>query len=129
MNSPINLDLEAVGHQLQHQLNSSDDLYIQLNAVRNWINQHMENYELYLEDVWNEKVDGETHFEYILRSKDTLNETEVLGYDVYLNHQDAKGVWHLDEYVKTIRLIGDSQPLLDFIQQNTPIIFKSSSAK
>jgi hypothetical protein len=100
-------------------LASSSDIYVQLNAIRDWVNAHYPDFELYLEDVWNERTDGETHFEYILRSRHTLNETELLGYDIYKNHQDAKGIWHLDEYVSSVRFLDDPLPLLDFIGQNT----------
>lgn len=103
---------------LENQLNASPDRYLQLNNLRDWINQNCPEFELYLEDVWNEKVPGETHFEYILRSKKTYNESDVLGYDVYKNHQDAKGVWHLDEYVKTVRLLEDPTPLVAFMEAN-----------
>lgn len=100
-------------------LASSDDIYVQLNALRDWVNANYPDFELYLEDVWNERTPGETHFEYILRSRITLNETDVLGYDIYKNHQDAKGVWHLDDYVKSVRVIDDPSELIAFIQENT----------
>ena len=103
---------------IQEQLNCSPDIYVQLNALRDWVNSHYPDFELYLEDVWNEKVEGETHFEYILRSRVTLNETELLGYDVYHNHRDAKGVWHLDDYQYSVRLIQDPHVILDFIAAN-----------
>lgn len=100
-------------------LSGSTDLYVQLNALRDWVNANYPDFELYLEDVWNERTEGETHFEYILRSRKTLNETELLGYDIYKNHRDAKGVWHLDDYVSSVKLIEDPQPLLDFIRENS----------
>ena len=103
---------------IQACLDSSSDIYVQLNALRDWVNAHYTDFELYLEDVWNEKVEGETHIEYILRSLKTLNETDVLGYDIYQNHRDAKGVWHLDDYVSSVRLIDSPEPLLAFISQN-----------
>jgi len=103
---------------MQACLDSSPDIYVQLNALRDWVNAHYPDFELYLEDVWNEKTEGETHFEYILRSRRTLNETDVLGYDIYQNHQDNKGVWHLDDYVSSVRLIDSPEPLLTFISQN-----------
>lgn len=99
-------------------LDGSPDIYVQLNALRDWVNAHYPEFDLYLEDVWNEKVKGETHIEYILRSRKTLNETDVLGYDIYQNHQDAKGVWHLDDYVSSVRLIDSPEPLLAFMAQN-----------
>jgi hypothetical protein len=96
----------------------SESLYVQLNQLRDWINQNLPDFELYLEDVWNEKVWGETHFEYILRSRKTFNELPPIGYDIYKNHQDTKGVWHLDEYVSTVRLLQDPQVLVTFIEAN-----------
>ena len=115
---PSEPDRQSAYTAMQACLQSSDDIYVQLNALRDWVNQHYPHFELYLEDVWNEKTMGETHFEYILRSRKTLNETEVLGYDIYKNHQDAKGVWHLDDYASSVRLISDPACLLDFIAQN-----------
>lgn len=113
-------DFKQAYTAMQACLESSSDVYVQLNALRDWVNAHYPDFELYLEDVWNERTEGETHFEYILRSRRTLNETELLGYDIYKNHRDAKGVWHLDEYVSSVRLIDDPKPLLDFIIANRP---------
>lgn len=112
-------DPELAYQSMKDCLTSSTDIYVQLNALRDWVNAHYPDFELYLEDVWNERTEGETHFEYILRSRQTLNETELLGYDIYKNHQDAKGVWHLDDYVSSVRLLNDPMPLLDFIRANS----------
>lgn len=112
-------DPELAYQSMKDCLSSSPDIYVQLNALRDWVNAHYPDFELYLEDVWNERTEGETHFEYILRSRQTLNETELLGYDIYKNHQDAKGVWHLDDYVSSVRLLTDPMPLLDFIRDNS----------
>ncbi len=112
-------DTPTAYEAMQACLRSSEDIYTQLNALRDWVNQHYPDFELYLEDVWNERTEGETHFEYILRSRRTLNETELLGYDIYKNHRDAKGVWHLDDYVSSVRLMDDPMPLLDFIRENS----------
>jgi hypothetical protein len=112
------LDEQQVYETLRGLLDSSPDVYVQLNAVRDWVNAQFPDFELYLEDVWNERQEGETWFEYILRSRRTLNETDVLGYDVYQNHRDAKGVWHLDDYVRSERLFDDPALLLDFIKAN-----------
>jgi hypothetical protein len=101
------VDEQALYKTLQERLYSSEDLYIALNNTRDWVNANLPGFELYLEDVWNEHVEGETWFEYILRSRKTLNETSAIGYDVYRNHQDQKGVWHLDDYVKSVRQQGD----------------------
>ncbi|MBX2860883.1 MAG: hypothetical protein KTR14_06595 [Vampirovibrio sp.] len=99
-------------------LTSSEDGYVRMNRLRDWFNETVPRYEIYLEDVWNEAVDGETHIEYILRSLGTLNETSPLGYDVYNNHRDDRGVWHLDDYVKTVQHIQSSQIITDFIHEN-----------
>lgn len=114
------LDESTAYHAIQQTFNCSPDFYTQLNALRDWVNANYPDFELYLEDVWNEKAEGETHFEYILRSRKTLNETELLGYDVYKNHRDSKGVWHLDDYQYSIRLIQDPKVILDFIKANSP---------
>jgi|GEM_PF-1969263 len=94
------------------------DLYAQMNAMRDWVNAHYPTFELYLEDTWNERNDGQTDLEYILRSRQTLNETEVLGYDAYKNNRDAKGVWHLGDYTHSIRLFDNVGMLYDFIEAN-----------
>ncbi len=91
---------------------------MQLNQLRDWVNANLPDFELYLEDVWNEHVPGETRFEYILKSRKTRNETPPLGYDVYKNHQDAKGVWHLDDYQYTVRDFKGPDELITFIQAN-----------
>lgn len=118
MNTNIQPDDQTALQAMQDCLTQSADIYVQMNALRDWVNAHYPSFELYLEDVWNEKTEGETHFEYILRSRKTLNETEVLGYDIYKNHRDAKGVWHLDEYVSSVRLLDNPGLLLEFIHQN-----------
>jgi hypothetical protein len=95
------------------------DLYAQLNAMRDWVNaQYQPEFDLYLEDTWNERTEGETHIE---RSRKTLNETEPLGYDAYLNHKDGQGVWHLDDYTHSVRLFQDPGELYDFIAVNTAL--------
>jgi hypothetical protein len=105
--------------EIEALMGQSADIYVQLNALRDWVNVHYPDFELYLEDMWNERTEGETHIEYILRSHKTLNETDVLGYDIYLNHRDDKGVWHLDDYVSSVFLLEDSRVLWDFIQANS----------
>ncbi len=100
-----------------------DDNYTRMNRLRNWFNGNFfPVFELYLEDVWNEASDGtlhpgETRFEYILRHTKTADETGVLAYDTYKNHQDAKGVWHLGEYISTTLLIQDAKPFLKLMNQ------------
>ena len=100
------------------------DNYARLNRLRDWFNANIgEQYgfELYLEDVWNDHKQGETWFEYILRSLHTKDETAPIGYDVYKNHQDAGGVWHLDEYVESVILMPDPTPLVAFVRENSSI--------
>ncbi len=112
------LNAEGVTLVLQALLDASPDLYVQWNAVRDWVNAHFPDFELYLEDTWNERTEGETHLEYILRSRQTLNETPVLAYDIYLNHRDVRNIWHLDDYQSTIRLMTHPQEIVDFILEN-----------
>jgi hypothetical protein len=76
------------------------DVYQQLNALRNAFNALPNTgFDLYLEDNWNDPTPGQTHFEYRLRSLKTKYDIGPIGIDVYKNHQDANGVWHLDDYV------------------------------
>ena len=110
--SEIESRLPAVG------VTGGDELYKALNAFRDWFNQHFEGFEVYLEDVWNDNAPGETHFEYIVRSKITKNETPPLAADVYSNHQDERGVWHLGDYQHSKRSSHTSQSVIEFIQQN-----------
>jgi hypothetical protein len=104
---------------LQAAFVSVADDYQRLNALRNTLNQTYPDFDLYLEDVWNDNTPGETHFEYILRSKVTYNETERIGYDVYQNHQDLNKVWHLDDYTHTVVLIDTVEPLAKFMFENS----------
>ena len=104
---------------LQAAFNTVEDDYQRLNILRNTLNETYPDFELYLEDVWNDNVPGQTHFEYILRSKVTYNETERLAYDVYLNHQDQNKVWHLDDYTHTVVLIETVEPLVRFMIENS----------
>ena len=90
---------------MQAQWSRDGDLYDRLNALRDWVNQNVPAFELYLEDEWNKREPGFTEIEYHLKSKRTYNELGPLGYDRYHNHRDAKGVWHLDEYVESISLM------------------------
>jgi hypothetical protein len=80
-------------HALRHH-----GIYEQLNHLRDGFNQLDSRFDLYLEDNWNDPIPGETHFEYRLRSLDSKDDLGPLGIDVYTNHQDANGVWHLGEY-------------------------------
>lgn len=112
------MNAQAIYDGMTAQLEGPGDLYQRLNALRDWTNQQFPDFELYLEDAWNERTPGETHFEYILRSRKTKNETDVIGYDRYKNHRDAKGVWHLDDYIDSVQLMADLQPLVDFMLEN-----------
>jgi hypothetical protein len=79
-------------------LRQPNDVYTQLNSLRDGFNQLGSRFDLYLEDNWNDPIPGQTHFEYRLRSLDTKDDLGPLGIDVYTNHQDANGVWHLGDY-------------------------------
>lgn len=120
MTTICGMDEQALYEAMQARLQGPGDIYAQMNALRDWVNANCPGFELYLEDVWNEKTEGETHFEYILRSRQTLNETRVLAYDIYQNHRDAGGVWHLDEYVRSVKLIDDCRELVAFMKDNPP---------
>lgn len=96
-------------------------LYERLNALRSWFNQHLTDFEIYLEDQWNEYEPGETRIEYILRSLSTHDELPPLAYDSYHNHQDGKGVWHLGDYRETILLLESPaaiEAIIQFIEQD-----------
>lgn len=90
--------LSSLEASIRNHLTASEDLYTNLNALRDWVNTTFPGVELYLEDVWNDNALGETHFEYILRSRQTFEETPPLAADVYTNRQDLGGVWHLGDY-------------------------------
>jgi hypothetical protein len=98
------------------------DLYTALNVFRDWFNRQYPDFEVYLEDAWNTSEwaqhPGQTWFEYILRSKITKDETAALAYDVYLNRQDERGVWHLEDYQESILREPDPGVLLRFMQAN-----------
>jgi hypothetical protein len=104
--------------QVQRILNGPEDAYTRMNALRDWFNQTFPTFEFYLEDVWNEYISGETHFEYIIRSRDTREETGPIAYDVYLNHQDTKGVWHLDDYQTTVITTASPDLICTFLNTN-----------
>ena len=100
-------------------LNGPGDAYTRMNALRDGFNAAFgPAFELYLEDIWNDHAPGQTWFEYIVRSRRTLEETSPLAYDIYLNHQDAGGVWHLGDYQHTRIVITDAEPLLAFMREH-----------
>ncbi|MDX2084885.1 MAG: hypothetical protein SFZ03_05795 [Candidatus Melainabacteria bacterium] len=104
--------------QFQERVLCAASRYDGLNQFRAWMNEHFPDFELYLEDVWNDPEAGFTRIEYILRSLKTLNETPPIGYDRYYNHRDGGGVWHLDDYLDTTLLITDPLVLLNFVKEN-----------
>ncbi len=104
--------LKAKFDQIQAQ---SEDLYQFLNNYRDWVNNNVVNYEIYLEDEW---FDDKTVIEYTFRCLDTLN-ILVFAQDDYQNHRDEKGVWHLGEYTTTYWTVDHPwQQIEAFIQEN-----------
>ncbi|MFM7468742.1 MAG: hypothetical protein ACKO37_04510 [Vampirovibrionales bacterium] len=97
-----------------------DVLYNRLNALRTWINTTIPGVELYLEDVWHERIAHKTCFEYILRSLRTKDETSPIGFDCYSHSQDHQGVWHLEAYEYSVCLMPDLTPLIFFLQDHGP---------
>ncbi len=79
-------------------LKGSEDLYTRLNQARNWFNANVSGFEIYLEDEWDVYEEGQTWFDYNLRSLKSKDELPPLASDVYLNHRDEMGVWHLGDY-------------------------------
>ncbi|MEB3287596.1 MAG: hypothetical protein VKJ04_08845 [Vampirovibrionales bacterium] len=111
---------DALYQEMQRILRfSHDELFYRLSNLRDFVNQAFPTLEFYQEDLWNERILGETHLDSILRCKKSLYETEPFAYDVYKNHQDAYGVWHLDDYQKTVLLMSDTRPLVSFIFAHT----------
>jgi hypothetical protein len=93
-------ELEQRYNQLV-QYHNPATAYADWEAFRAWFNATFTLLECFLEDAWNEQVEGETHIEYHLRSPKTKQELGPLAADVYTNHSDAKGVWHLGAYQHT----------------------------
>ncbi len=122
MASPIETD--AVGgivSQLQSLLSDeSFDLYTRLNQMRDWFNAHVEGFEIYLEDEWNHYQEGQTWFDYNLRSLISKDELPPLASDVYLNHQDEGGVWHLGDYQSSHLRITSWEPIIHFLKTHRP---------
>lgn len=74
-------------------------LYHRLIDARNAFNMlFAKEFDCYLEDEWNEYAEGETWIEYRIRSLITKDEFPPIASDIYLNHQDEGGVWHLGDY-------------------------------
>ncbi len=93
-----NVESGIVAHLQSLIENEEIDLYTRLNQARNWFNAHVQDFEIYLEDEWNVYEEGQTWFDYNLRSLLSKDELPPLASDVYLNHQDDGGVWHLGDY-------------------------------
>jgi|GEM_PF-5395435 len=75
------------------------DLYTRLNKARDWFNTfYAGEFQIYLEDEWDVYIEGQTWFDYNLRSLKSKDELPPLASDVYLNHQDNNGVWNLGDY-------------------------------
>lgn len=105
--------LKAQFEALQAQ---NEDLYHFLNHFRHWVNEHLVNYEIFLEDNW---FEDKTTIEYTLRCLDTFN-IVVFAEDTYKNYR-KEGTWHLGDYVKTDWTVGAPWQILEtFIQENTP---------
>lgn len=113
-------DKEILCAEMQRILLAENDVFYGLSNLRDFVNRHFPTFEFYQEDVWNERTEGETHLESIIRCRQTLNETEPFAYDAYLNHRDPNGVWHLDDYQRTVFLMETPMPLVEFLFQYRP---------
>jgi hypothetical protein len=99
----------------------SGNLYQFLNRFRDWVNQSLVNYEIFLEDNWSP---GTTTIEYTFRSLDTFNEL-VFAKDEYHNSRDKKGIWHLGEYVSTRWMLENPwDHMAQFFVENGPPRYK-----
>lgn len=107
--------------QLNKRLYTAGNPYDRMNAARAWFNQAMPRFEWYLEDEWNHVVEGQTWIEHHIRCLSTRNEFGPIGYDVYHNHQDGKGVWHLDDYQHSVVVLTDLTRLLPYLRANDPV--------
>jgi hypothetical protein len=113
--------LQSFLHHVPHDsAHNSERIYVSLNQLRDWVNHHIEGVELYLEDVWHERIPHKTCFEYLLRSLRTKDETDPIGYDCYSHHQDSQGVWHLGHYEYSTYLMPDLTPLILFLRHHGP---------
>jgi hypothetical protein len=112
--------LAATDEALTRLMLTAPDPYEGLNAGRAWFNQHWgPTFEWYLEDEWNHQIPGQTWIEHHIRCLRTRHEFGPLGYDVYLNHQDSKGVWHLDAYQHSVVCIVNASKLLAYLSDQT----------
>jgi hypothetical protein len=98
------------------KLEASSDLYHRLIQARRAFNAlFSQQFDCYIEDEWNEYVEGETWFDYRIRSLQTKDEFPPFASDIYLNHRDAGGVWHLGDYQTSIVKQIDVEALVKFL--------------
>ena len=110
--------LQLLKAEFDTRCKNSHDLYVVLNGFREWVNEHLKNYEIYLEDEW---YDDKTTIEYTFRCLDTLN-IIIFAADEYSNHRDEKGVWHLGDYRRSEWLLTPVWDHLEqFINENTAL--------
>lgn len=108
--------IERIKQEFYSQLEQADDLYQFLNRFREWVNNTVVNYEIFLEDNW---FEDKTTIEYTWRCLDTFN-ILVVAEDEYQNYIE-KGTWHLGQYVKTYWVVDDPwEATASFFAQNTP---------
>lgn len=106
--------LNIIKTQFEQCQAQSADLYQVLNALRDWFDKNVVNYEVYLEDNW---FEDKTTIEYTLRCLDTLN-TLVIAEDEYQNNRD-NNVWNLGKYVKTYWTVEEPWAAIEqFIREN-----------
>lgn len=97
------------------------DLYMALNAYRDWFNPRVANAEIYLEDNW---FKDKTTIEYILRSLETLDFV-ILAEDVYGNFI-AEGTLQLGPYQSSHWVVDDPWAEIEtFFTQNPLPCLKS----
>lgn len=112
--------IEHIHHRFEADLAQGPTLYEALNRFRGWFNDHVANYELYLEDQW---YDGRTVIEYLFRSLDTLSSSIPLAGDTYLNSIDPKRFFNLGDYQSTDWMVQDpwGEMLAFFLENPAPI--------
>lgn len=115
-------DLAGLLEQFEKIVSNNSDLYTSLNAFRDWFNKNIQNYELILDDEW---FEDKTTIEYQLRCLDTFN-IMPLAIDEYENEKDAKGVWHLGAYKRTVWLTDNPVECIQlFVNENKPLEHKT----
>jgi hypothetical protein len=93
------------------------DLYHRLVHARTAFNRlFRQEFDCYLEDEWNEYVEGETWLDYRIRSLVTKDEFPPLASDIYLNRRDEGGVWHLGDYQNSIIKLTHFDELAQFLE-------------